>query len=316
MTAEERKNEYWVLLENGSEPEWGLLQHCVRLAKGYTETAALLHDAALAARAFAYGAARVYVLDRSRDERRTGFQIAGMAKRDHPEAILCTAHGPGRMIAATAAAVLGTGLAADCVSLRRREDGLLVMTRPAFGGDLMADIICPEHRPQMATVRSGIYFPNSPGTPAGEGEIIREEPDLLPGKVELLHKEPGEKRSLMMAEMIVAGGKGIGSRDGFALLERLADALGASLGASRAAVNAGYAPYSRQIGLTGRTVRPKVYLAMGISGAVQHIVGMERSGTIIAVNTDRKAPIFDYADYGIIADWRETAEEMLRFLSR
>jgi electron transfer flavoprotein alpha subunit len=190
------------------------------------------------------------------------------------------------------------------------------MTRPTFGRSLLADILCPTHRPQMATVCPGAYLPDIPIVSRKSGLVIPVEPPREPPDAVLLQSIISGNQPLSAARRIVAGGKGIGSREGFRLLEQLAAAMGAAVGASRAAVNAGYAPYPQQIGLTGQTVRPCVYLAFGISGAVQHLVGMEKSDLIIAVNTDPRAPIFEYADYGIVGDWQETAEELLRLFQQ
>ena len=309
--------EYWVLIENGSEAEWGLMHHCAALTAG-TEIipAALIREGLDAAKAFTRGAQKVFVLQGTADPGQTGGQVARLAGEARPAAILCTADRRGRMIAAVAAALLETGLAADCTEIRRREDGLLVMTRPTFGGSLLADIICPEHRPQIATVRPGSYLADTPSGGKTCGPVIQVEPSREPPDTVLLQSVVTQAQPLPTAKKIVAGGKGVGSREGFQLLERLAAAMGAAVGASRAAVNAGYAPYHQQIGLTGQTVRPEVYLAFGISGAAQHLVGMEKSGTVIAVNSDPRAPIFEYADYGLVQDWRETAEALLQLYSQ
>lgn len=308
----ETSKEYWVLIENGTPAEWGLLQRCTEISGGEMIPAALVRDGLCTADAFSYGAKKVYRLEGEADPRQRGGQIARAARERRPEAVLFTANLYGRMTAAAAAALLETGLAADCTQIGRRTDGLLVMTRPTFGDSLMADILCPEARPQMATVRPGVYLSkDGPAPLRTDGAVIPVPPPTELPDSKLLECAALEKRDLTLARILVVGGKGVGSREGFRLLERLASALGAAVGASRGAVSAGYAPYHQQIGVTGQTVQPEVYLAFGISGAVQHLAGMEKSKVIIAVNTDPHAPIFEYADYGIVGDWKKTAEELL-----
>lgn len=202
---------------------------------------------------------------------------------------------------------LKAGLTADCTALGL-EDGQLIQTRPAFGNSLMADIRSLSEI-QMATVRPGTFRTEKRPT----ANLTLETLTYVPaGRVKLLDFVPFlEGKPLSQAEIIVAGGMGVGSREGFAKLEKLARKLGAGLGASRTAVGAGFAPYSCQVGMTGVTVCPKLYLAFGISGAVQHLAGMSSSGTVVAVNRDPKAPIFDYADYGIVGDWEVIADQLL-----
>jgi len=201
---------------------------------------------------------------------------------------------------------LDAGLTADCTALRM-EGEQLIQTRPAFGNSLMADIRSLSEI-QMATVRPGTFRPEKQAvTPTVQ--TITYTPDE---RVKLQSFGSfTQGKPLSQAEIIVAGGMGVGSREGFAKLERLAQKLGAGLGASRTAVAAGFAPYSCQVGMTGVTVCPKLYLAFGISGAVQHLAGMSGSGTVVAVNQDPKAPIFDYADYGIVGDWEVIADQLL-----
>lgn len=202
---------------------------------------------------------------------------------------------------------LKAGLTADCTALRL-ENGRLIQTRPAFGNSLMADIRSLSDI-QMATVRPGTFRPEK--RPVGN-PIVERLTFVPSNRVRLLDFTPfSEGKPLNQAEIIVAGGMGVGSREGFAKLEKLAKKLGAGLGASRTAVSAGLAPYSCQVGMTGVTVCPKLYLAFGISGAVQHLAGMSGSGIVVAVNRDPKAPIFDYADYGIVGDWEVIADKLL-----
>lgn len=308
----EKSNEYWVLVEKGSPAEWGLLQRCAEIAGSDMVPAALLREGVPPSDAYRYGAKKVYLLQGAADPRQAGEQIVQAARSWCPEAILCTADLRGRMIAAVTAALLETGLAADCTGISRRSDGLLVMTRPTFGDSIMADILCPNARPQMDTVRPGVYLPESSIWQQPDGAVVLVDPPEIPPDTILLERSVLEAQDLQLAKIIVAGGKGVGSREGFLLLERLASALGAAVGASRGAVNAGYAAYHQQIGLTGQTVQPDIYLAFGISGAVQHITGMEKSKLVIAVNSDPCAPIFEFADYGIVGDWKKIAEDLLR----
>jgi electron transfer flavoprotein alpha subunit len=223
----------------------------------------------------------------------------------------------GRSIAPQTAALLDTGLTADCTDLHL-EDGLLIQTRPALGGNLMAQIICAAARPQMATVRPR-GFPMPSLACQRQGEIVRILPEeLFAGKTlertlerVATEKLSGNRKSLADAGIILAGGMGLGNRAGFCKLEALADAIGASVAASRAAVHAGFAPYSSQVGQTGVVVRPRLYVAFGISGAVQHMAGMSAAEYIVAVNTDRKAPIFRYAQLGLVGDAMETLDLLL-----
>lgn len=202
---------------------------------------------------------------------------------------------------------LKAGLTADCTALRL-ENGRLLQTRPAFGNSLMADIRSLSDI-QMATVRPGTFRPEK--RPVGN-PIVERLTFVPSNRVRLMDFTPfPEGKPLSQAEIIVAGGMGVGSREGFAKLEKLAKKLGAGLGASRTAVSAGLAPHSCQVGMTGITVCPKLYLAFGISGAVQHLAGMSGSGIVVAVNRDPKAPIFDYADYGIVGDWEVIADQLL-----
>lgn len=202
---------------------------------------------------------------------------------------------------------MNAGLTADCTGLAV-ENGRLLQTRPAFGNSLMADIetLSPV---QMATVRVGTFRPVKT---LRNAEILMER---LPGQgtaVKILEAAVQKAGvSLQEAEIIVAGGAGVGSKEGFAKLTKLAEKLGGTPAASRRAVDAGLAPYRLQVGMTGVTVSPKIYIAVGISGAVQHLAGMSGAETVIAINSDPKAPIFDYADYGVVADWESVADEIL-----
>jgi electron transfer flavoprotein alpha subunit len=206
-----------------------------------------------------------------------------------------------------------TGLTADCTALDI-EDGLLMSTRPTFGGNLMATIACPDHRPQMSTVRPGV-FKKAAKDETRTGEVVVENIHINPAdiRVKLVErvKEVAEAVNLEEAEVIVAGGRGLKSGENFALIQELADALGGTVGASRAAVDAGWIPHAHQVGQTGKTVAPKIYIACGISGAIQHLTGMSGSDTVIAINRDANAPIFGVADYGIVGDLFEVIPALI-----
>ena len=222
-----------------------------------------------------------------------------------PSIVLYGATNNGRDVGPRVACNMHTGLTADCTALDIDEKGLLASTRPAFGGNLMATISCPDHRPQMSTVRPGVFKKPAPDE-SRKGEIIREDIHIAADKirVQLLErvKEVAEAVNLEEAEIIVAGGRGVKSAEGFQLITDLAEAMGGVVGASRAAVDAGWIPHAHQVGQTGKTVAPKIYVAAGISGAIQHLAGMTGSDTIIAINKDADAPIFGVADYGIVGD--------------
>ncbi|MBQ6437167.1 MAG: electron transfer flavoprotein subunit alpha/FixB family protein [Bacteroidales bacterium] len=212
----------------------------------------------------------------------------------------------GRDLAPRIAARLGTGLTADCTKLTINEETHeFEMTRPAFGGNLMATIKCPEHRPQMSTVRPGV-MPKAEPDFGRKGETVSFKPVFDESKfiVKLVKNVKEQKASVDITEakVLVSGGRGVGCKEGFDMLQNLADVLGGEVSSSRAMVDAGIMPHDRQVGQTGKTVRPSVYFALGISGAIQHLAGMEESETIIAVNKDKFAPIFSVADLGIVCD--------------
>lgn len=224
-----------------------------------------------------------------------------------PEILLYGATAIGRDLAPRVSARVHTGLTADCTGLDIQEDtGDLMMTRPAFGGNIMATILCPEHRPQMATVRPGVMKRIEPveGSECSVEEFSLAENLSASRNVEILEivRKVSERMDIMDANVLVSGGRGMGCPDNFAMLEELAEALGGTISASRAAVDAGWQPKDRQVGQTGKTVRPNLYIACGISGAIQHLAGMEESDIIIAINKDETAPIFEVADYGVVGD--------------
>lgn len=232
--------------------------------------------------------------------------IAGLIGKYKPEIILAGASSTGRSLVSRIAVSLYTGLTADCTGLDiDKEKRLLIQTRPAFGGNIMAQIICPNFRPQMATVRHKV-MPESEIITSRKGEIIKEEFDVNneDKRIKFLDfiKEAISTVNLSEADIIVAAGRGIGEAANFKMIEELAESMGAAVGSSRACVDAGWIPYSHQVGQTGRTVCPKIYIACGISGQIQHLVGMQSSKIIIAINKDPDAPIFKVANYGIIGD--------------
>ncbi len=267
-----------------------------------------------AGRALESGADDAYVLPVFPDFCRQGSAIAQTVKRLSPDIVLFPATLRGRFLSSWVAAKLQTGLTADCTKLSLTEEGILLQTRPAYGGNRLAEIVCRERRPQMASVRPGIYpVPETVSIPAKKPVPVTL--DALPDFVTLMEETRQQQGvSLQKAKVIIAGGRGIGGKEGFEVLHTLAEAMGGTVGASRSAVDAGYISYAHQIGQTGAIVRPALYIAFGISGMIQHVVGMRSSGIVVAVNTDERAPVFRVADYGIVADWRETAEEMIKII--
>ncbi len=275
------------------------LTACV-LGKGVSE---------IAYQAIAYGADRVLLADHPalaayRTEPYARILVE-LARRERPEVFLLGASSRGRDLAGSVATALYTGLTADCTGLEiDRETRGLLQTRPAYGGNIMATIITPNHRPQMATVRHRVFETPAPDFER-RGEIVDAPVDLDAASLvtEIMAFIQGDEQvNLADARIIVSGGAGLGSAEGFAPLRELAAALGGAVGASRAAVDAGWIPYAHQVGQTGRTVRPDLYIACGISGAIQHRAGMSTARVIVAINTDPHAPIFDIATYGIVGD--------------
>ena len=223
-----------------------------------------------------------------------------------PEIVLCGATSTGRSLIARVAVKIDAGLTADCTGLDIDEEkGLLLQTRPAFGGNIMATIICPNHRPQMATVRHKV-MKEAEVDESLSGEIIKKSysKDILSSRTKVLDviEEEGNSVNLSEADIIVSGGRGLGKPENFSLLHELADTIGGAIGASRAAVDADWIAYSHQVGQTGKTVCPKIYISCGISGQIQHLAGMSSSDIIIAINKDSDAPIFKVANYGIVGD--------------
>lgn len=275
-------------------------------------TAVLLghHVSGLTGELIAAGADRVLVLDRPELEvymtEPYTWAMARIIREYRPEIVLTPATAIGRDLAPRVSSRVHTGLTADCTGLEIQEEtGNLLMTRPAFGGNIMATILCPEHRPQMATVRPGVMR-RLPADASRQGEVVLLDWDVPPQtrNVEILEvvKAVSEAVDIQDAKVLVSGGRGMGGPENFKLLEQLAEVLGGTVAASRAAVDAGWIAKDRQVGQTGKTVRPNLYIACGISGAIQHLAGMEESDMIVAINKDETAPIFGVADYGIVGD--------------
>ncbi len=278
----------------------------------------------VAKKAIAYGAEEVLLVEGEEynlyNSDAATFALRTLVEKYHPTAVLIGATNNGRDAAPRVAAALHTGLTADCTELGIDEEtGNIAWTRPAFGGNLMAKILCPDNRPQMGTVRPGVF--KKPALDENRtGTIVREELHLDPSamRVRLVErvKEVVESVNLEEAEVIVSGGRGLKSAEGFELVRKLADAMGGVVGASRAAVDAGWIPHAHQVGQTGKVVAPKIYVACGISGAIQHLAGMSGSDTIIAINRDPEAPIFDVADYSIVGDLFEVIPAMIEEINQ
>jgi electron transfer flavoprotein alpha subunit len=237
-----------------------------------------------------------------------GRVCADLIRKKKPEIVLAGATCAGRSFLSRVAVEVHTGLTADCTGLDIDAEGLLMQTRPAFGGNIMATILCPKHRPQMSTVRPRVMKPPAAGTGrGGKLERLPANKALLTSRARILDfiAEVEETINIADADIIVSGGRGLGCPENFKLVEDLAKAVGGAVGSSRAAVDAGWKPYSHQVGQTGKTVCPKLYIACGISGAIQHLVGMQSSDTIVAINRDPDAPIFKVATYGIVGDLKE-----------
>lgn len=244
--------------------------------------------------------------------------ICNLIKEKKPEIMLIGATNIGRDLGPRISSRVHTGLTADCTELAiDMENRMIMQTRPAFGGNLMATIICPDHRPQMSTVRPGVmskakYNENS------KGEITKFTPELREEdiKAKVIEVVQGQKAKVQLgdSQIIVSGGRGLGDVKGFDLVNQLAEKLGGVVGASRATVDAGWIEHSHQVGQTGTTVRPDLYIACGISGAIQHLAGMQESKVIVAINKDKNAPIFEIADYGIIGDVYEIVPQLIKAL--
>ncbi len=308
----------WVFVEHtDGKPaavSWELLGVGADLAKtlGVELSTVVIGDKVenLCQESFVYGATKSYLVDdpvfhhyRTEPYYKA---ICYLVEKYKPEIILIGATGLGRDLAGAVATELRSGLTADCTGLSIDDRGFLLQTRPAFGGNIMATILTERTRPQMATVR-----PHVMSMPAKDisrkGEIIREsmpikEEDFAVKVLEIIEDRKYGAVDIAAVDVIVSGGRGMCNKENFTLLQELADELGGVVGCSRSAVEAGWMPAERQVGQTGKTVRPKIYIACGISGAIQHLVGMQTSDVIIAINRDKQAPIFEVATYGIVGD--------------
>ena len=306
---------FWVEQFNGEAGSisWEMAGKGRELADqlGVTLTACVLGNDVehMAQEAISYGADRVFLVD---DPTLTQYRtdpyaavMVDLVERHKPEILIMGASSRGRDLAGSIATRLVTGLTADCTGLdidpNTRQ---LRQTRPAFGGNIMATILCPNHRPQMSTVRHRVFeVPEK--DPSREGQIVREnalmpEDEIASKVIDFIVEE--ENVNLADARVIVSGGRGVKGAEGFEPIRELAQVLGGAVGSSRAAVDAGWMPYAYQVGQTGRTVRPDLYIACGISGAIQHLAGMRTAKVIVAINRDPEAPIFDVAHYGIVGD--------------
>lgn len=239
--------------------------------------------------------------------------------KEKPGIVLIGATTIGRDLGPRISGRVNTGLTADCTSLEIGENRELLMTRPAFGGNLMATIICPDHRPQMSTVRPGVMKKLMIDLEKkGEIEEVKIVFDNSKCRVKILEivKEEKQKVDISEASILISGGRGLGTLENFKQLEKLADNLGAVTAASRAVIDSGWLGHERQVGQTGKTVRPDIYFAFGISGAIQHVTGMEESEYIIAINKDKDAPIFGSADLGIVGDANKVIPALLSALQK
>ena len=306
-----------------------------RLAKDLdTDVTAVLVGSgvkALADELAAYGADKVIVVDdpELKDYRTEPYAhaLASVINEYKPDIMLVGATAIGRDLGPTVSARVATGLTADCTSLeigdfpinaipgQEQKHNQLLMTRPAFGGNTIATIACPDNRPQMATVRPGV-MQKLDKVEGAKAEVIEFNPGFTPNNryVEILEvsKAVSDIKDIMDAKILVSGGRGVGSPENFKLLEDLAEAIGGQVSCSRAVVDSGWKPKELQVGQTGKTVRPHLYFAIGISGAIQHVAGMEESDIIIAINKDETAPIFDVADYGIVGDLNKIVPELTK----
>ena len=278
-----------------------------------------------------YGADRVILVDDPElKEYRTepyAHALASVINEFKPEIVLVGATAIGRDLGPTVSARVATGLTADCTVLEigdfplvaipgkeaEQKHNQLLMTRPAFGGNTIATIACPNNRPQMATVRPGVMQKIDP-IKGAKAEVVKYNPGCTPNNryvsIKEVVKAVNDVADIMDAKILVSGGRGVGSAENFKILEDLAAVLGGTVSCSRAVVDSGWKPKELQVGQTGKTVRPNVYFAIGISGAIQHVAGMEESDIIVAINKDEDAPIFDVADYGVVGDLNKIVPQL------
>ncbi|MBN2546994.1 MAG: electron transfer flavoprotein subunit alpha/FixB family protein [Spirochaetes bacterium] len=327
------KNEVWVYIEQNegkiADVSLELLGKATQLAdKLKVKVGAVLLGSQiknLCKTVFSYGADTVYINEDANLKYYTTLPYArvvvDLVKKYQPQIVLYGATTTGRDLAPRITSELKTGLTADCTNLQigdysakdKEYKDILYQIRPAFGGNIIATIVCPDHKPQMATVREGVMKMNEPDSKR-TGDIIEHKAEISKDLLitEIVKRFQQEKTvNLKAANIIVSGGIGVGSKDNFDLIIKLAHTIGAEVGASRAAVDAGFVSKDHQVGQTGTTVRPKLYIAIGISGSVQHMAGMSESSRIIAINTDPRAPIFQIAHYGIVGDLNEVLPKFI-----
>jgi electron transfer flavoprotein alpha subunit len=325
---------FWVYIEQedgkAHPVSWELMGVARRLADEVNDNAVVegilvgSHMEEIAKEAIQYGAQTVYVVDdptfKNYLNKPYTTVLTTLVKKYAPEVFLVGASTLGRDLAGAVATSLGTGLTADTTHLAMGEvkgsdKKLLLATRPAFGGNVIATILCRDHSPQMATVRPRV-FTAAPRQADAKGEVVSEvipiTPDMINAEILELITNDASSVKLEYADIIVSGGRGLGGPKGFALIKELADELGGVVGSSRACVDAGWIKADHQVGQTGKTVRPKLYIAAGISGAIQHKVGMQESDFILAINRDPHAPIFDIATMGIVGDLYEVIPAMIK----
>lgn len=285
----------------------------------------------LAKETIAYGADKVYIAEHKELENYRTLPyariISELIKKERPEIVIYGATTTGRDLAPRIAARIETGLTADCTELEiedyedsqgNKYEKTLLQKRPAFGGNIFATIVSPQHKPHMATVRPGV-MDMLKKDPERKGEIITVEPVIAQEDlVTVIQEITRQKKSVNLADakIIVSGGRGVKNSEGFKVIKELADYLKGEVGASRATVDAGWIDYSHQVGQTGQTVKPDLYVACGISGAIQHVAGMKSSKKIIAINKDPQAPIFKIADYGIVGDLFEVIPRLIKDLEK
>jgi len=328
LTMEAKTKDLWVFVEtneDGTAKNVGIELltpgHDMAVKQGGALVAVVIGsgvDAAVQA-ASEHGADKVIVVDGPEYATYTtdayAIALCTLVEKYGPTSMLIGATNNGRDLGPRVSCRLKTGLTADCTGLDvDAESGNVAWTRPAFGGNLMATILCPDHRPQIGTVRPGVFKKGEAGE--AKAEIIKEDihvdaADIRTQILELIKEEGGETVDLEGAEIIVSGGRGVGGPEGYAPIKELADLLGGVVGASRAAVDAGWIAHAHQVGQTGKTVGPKLYIACGISGAIQHVAGMSGADCIVAINKDPDAPIFDIADYGVVGNLFEVLPVMI-----
>ncbi|ABR30518.1 Electron transfer flavoprotein, alpha subunit-like protein [Thermosipho melanesiensis BI429] len=261
---------------------------------------------------FNYGADRVILVENVGSYNLEVYTdvICKIVKKESPEIFLLGATQLGRELAPRIAARLNTGLTADCTNLEV-NDGLIYMTRPAFGGNLMATIICEKHRPQMVTVRPNV-FEKRENKKLGKVEKVKIDYKESRIKIEEVIEKGLKETDITKAEIIVSGGRGVGSKEGFEKLKEFANLIGGVVAGSRVAVENGWIEKEKQVGQTGKTVRPKIYFAIGISGTIQHLAGIHENSFIIAINKDKNAPIIKMANLAIISDWGPVIDRLIK----